>query len=335
MRTTLASDTVTVFSRELRPVLRDPFSVIFSMLQPLFFLALFAPLLPDVVGSESALQWFVPGIILMSCLFGTSATGANLLYEIQTGSHERMLVSPLRRPALIIGRALKEIVPMFAQTVLIIAVTFPFGFRLHLAGTVMGLLILAVFCVGLAALSYTLALASKNQEWMFWAIQQTLIFPLLLLAGMLLPDRGGPRLAADAFAVQPADLRRRRRARAVQRRDDLGDRRRRRDRGRRRGVRGPVRRHPRDASRRGLTWGAEAVTSQRHHGGSRGSAIEGPPTGLPSAFLQARHTELRSLRRCHRTQSVRRRIPPGPGHDGALAIRRLDGGVQPPAQGVR
>ena len=192
MRTTLASDTVTVLSRELRPVLRDPFSVIFSMLQPLFFLALFAPLLPDVVGSESALQWFVPGIILMSCLFGTSATGANLLYEIQTGSHERMLVSPLRRPALIIGRALKEIVPMFAQTVLIIAVTVPFGFRLHLAGTVMGLLILAVFCVGLGALSYTLALASKNQEWMFWAIQQTLIFPLLLLAGMLLPIEGGP-----------------------------------------------------------------------------------------------------------------------------------------------
>ena len=192
MSTTLITDTVTVFSRELRPVLRNPFSVIFAILQPLFFLALFAPLLPNVVGNESALQWFVPGIILMSCLFGTSATGANLLFEIQTGSHERMLVSPLRRPALIIGRALKEIVPMFAQTALIVAVTIPFGFRLHLAGAVIGLLILAVFCVGLGALSYTLALASKNQEWMFWAVQQTLIFPLLLLAGMLLPIDGGP-----------------------------------------------------------------------------------------------------------------------------------------------
>jgi ABC-2 type transport system permease protein len=192
MSTTLVTDTVTVFSRELRPVLRNPFSAIFAILQPLFFLALFAPLLPNVMGNESALQWFVPGIILMSCLFGTSATGANLLFEIQTGSHERMLVSPLRRPALIIGRALKEIVPMFAQTALIVAVTIPFGFRLHLAGAVIGLLILAVFCVGLGALSYTLALASKNQEWMFWAVQQTLIFPLLLLAGMLLPIDGGP-----------------------------------------------------------------------------------------------------------------------------------------------
>jgi ABC-2 type transport system permease protein len=186
--TTLVSDTITVFNRELRPVLRNPFSVIFTMVQPLFFLALFAPLLPG----DSSLQWFVPGIVVMSCLFGTSSTGANLLYEIQTGSHERMLVSPLRRPALIIGRSLKEIVPMLAQTVVLVLVTVPFGFELHVVGAVIGLLILAVFCVGLGALSYTLALASKNQEWMFWGVQQTLIFPLLLLAGMMLPIDNGP-----------------------------------------------------------------------------------------------------------------------------------------------
>ena len=128
----------------------------------------------------------------MSCLFGTSMTGSNLLYEIQTGSHERMLVTPLRRPALLIGRALKEIVPMLAQAVLIVVVCLPFGFTLHLAGAVTGLLILAGFCVGLGALSYTLALAAKNQEWLFWTVQQTLLFPLLLLAGVLLPIDDGP-----------------------------------------------------------------------------------------------------------------------------------------------
>jgi ABC-2 type transport system permease protein len=190
--TTITTDTVTVFTRELRPVLRDPFSVIFSMVQPLFFLALFAPLLPGALAGESALQWFVPGLVVMVCLFGTSATGANLLFEIQTGSHERMLVTPLRRPALIVGRVLKEIVPMLAQTAVIVAVTVPFGFRFHLAGALLGLLMLAVFCVGLGAFSYTLALAAKNTEWMFWAVQQTLLFPLLLLAGMLLPIDGGP-----------------------------------------------------------------------------------------------------------------------------------------------
>ena len=57
---------------------------------------------------------------------------------------------------------------------------------------VVGLAILAVFCVGLGALSYSLALACKNQEWMFWVVQQTFLFPLLLLAGMLLPVDNGP-----------------------------------------------------------------------------------------------------------------------------------------------
>lgn len=192
MSTTLVTDTAVVLTRELRPVLRNPVSLVFSMVQPLFFLALYGPLLPDTAGGDSALQWFVPGIIVMSCLFAGSVTGSNLQFEMQTGSHERMLVSPLRRPALIIGRALKEMVPIAGQSLIIIAITVPFGFRPDPAGAALGLLVVATFSVGLGALSYALALASKDQEWLFWTVQQTLLFPLLLLAGMLLPIAEGP-----------------------------------------------------------------------------------------------------------------------------------------------
>ena len=186
--TNLVTDTGVVFTRELRPMLRNPFTLVFSMIQPLVFLGLFAPLLPD----ELSLQWFVPGIVVMSCLFGTSMTGSNLLFEIQTGSHERMLVTPLRRPALLIGRALKEIVPVVVQAAVIVALCLPFGFDLHLGGALLGLVIVSVCCLGLGSLSYTLALAAKNQEWLFWTVQQTLLFPLLLLAGVLLPIENGP-----------------------------------------------------------------------------------------------------------------------------------------------
>ena len=41
---TLTRETSLVLGRELKPVLRDPFSVVFSMIQPLFFLALFTSL---------------------------------------------------------------------------------------------------------------------------------------------------------------------------------------------------------------------------------------------------------------------------------------------------
>jgi ABC-2 type transport system permease protein len=89
---TLVADTRNVFQREMSLVLRDPFSIIFSLVQPLVFLGLFGPLLagsvdPAVINGASPLQWFLPGVIVMICLFGTSTTGSNLLFEISLGSY--------------------------------------------------------------------------------------------------------------------------------------------------------------------------------------------------------------------------------------------------------
>ncbi|NUR06380.1 MAG: ABC transporter permease [Nocardioidaceae bacterium] len=198
-------DTAIVLGRELKPVLRDPFSVVFSMIQPLFFLALFAPLLSGVtgLGAGSSLQWFVPGIVVMSCLFGASMTGSNLLMEMQTGSHERTLVSPLSRSSLLLGRALKEIVPVVVQAVIVVAVVAPTSFEVHPLGILVGLLMLSVFCVGLGSLSYALALAAKGQDWIFWTVQQTFLFPVLLLAGMLLPIDGGPEWLRTLSKANP------------------------------------------------------------------------------------------------------------------------------------
>jgi ABC-2 type transport system permease protein len=56
-----------------------------------------------------------------------------------------------------------------------------------------GLLLLGVFGVGMGAFSNALAIASRKREWMFWAVQQSLLFPLLILSGMMLPLEAGPR----------------------------------------------------------------------------------------------------------------------------------------------
>lgn len=194
---TLALHTGIVFERELKPLLRSPFAVLFTMVQPLVFLALFGPL------TDTPLSWFVPGIVVMSALFGASTTGSNLQLEMQSGSHERTLVAPLRRPALLLGRALKEVVPTIAQALLITAVTIPFGFRPSVPGLLVGLVVVATFAVGLGALSHALALASQGNEMLFWMVQQTLLFPLLILSGMLLPLEGGPGWMQAAAKANP------------------------------------------------------------------------------------------------------------------------------------
>jgi len=207
VRANPARDTWNVLTRELRPVVRDPFSLIFSLLQPLVFLGLFGPLLIGQSGAPvgETLQWFVPGVLVMIVLFGTGATGSNLQYEMMTGSHERTLVAPLSRSSLLIGRALKEIAPIVVQALIIVLIAWPFGFTINLAGLVAGLALLAVFGVGLGALSYTLALKTKDREWLFWGVQQTLIFPLLILSGMLLPLDDGPAWMQAIATVNPVN----------------------------------------------------------------------------------------------------------------------------------
>jgi len=205
IRSNVARDSVNVLLRELRPVIRDPFSLIVSLLQPLVFLGLFGPLLiggSDAPASE-VLQWFVPGILVMIALFGTGVTGSNLLMEMQTGSHERTLVAPISRSSLLIGRALKEMAPIMVQAGIIALATIPFGFSVHPLGMLTGLILIAIFGMGFGALSYALALASKNRDWMFWAVQQATIFPLLILSGMLLPLEDGPGWMQVAASLNP------------------------------------------------------------------------------------------------------------------------------------
>jgi ABC-2 type transport system permease protein len=194
---TMLFDIRNVWWRESLLIVRDPFTLVFSLVQPLVFLALFGPLLTGVAsetafGGDSTLQWFLPGVVVMITMFGTSMTGANLQFEIMTGSFERILATPLARPALVIGRALKELTPLVAQAAIITLVAVPFGFQLFPLHVIVGLLMLGVFGVGVGALSYALAIAARKTEWIFWAVQQSLLFPLLILSGMMLPLETGP-----------------------------------------------------------------------------------------------------------------------------------------------
>lgn len=201
-------DTAAVFLREFLVILRDPFTLIFSLLQPLVFLGLFGPLLDGMlgdasIGGASALQWFLPGVLVMIAVFGTGMVGGNLLYELMTGAYERILATPLYRSSILVGRALKEFAPLVAQALLITLVAIPFGLDFYPVQVLVGLVILGIFGIGLGSLSYALGLASKNREWLFWGVQQSLIFPLLMLAGMMLPLESGPAWMRVASRFNP------------------------------------------------------------------------------------------------------------------------------------
>ncbi|WP_084965883.1 ABC transporter permease [Thermoactinospora rubra] len=116
---------------------------------------------------------------------------------------ERLLVTPLSRTAMLVGRTLKETLVFLVQTVLIIAFAVPLGFDLHLGGAVMGVLLLVVLGVGLGSLSFVLAIKSAPNGTLFYILTQTLLYPLLLLSGVLLPLESGPGWLRVVGAFNP------------------------------------------------------------------------------------------------------------------------------------
>ncbi|WP_255430083.1 ABC transporter permease [Streptomonospora sp. PA3] len=201
----LLRDTWLVFLRQLRPTLHNPVTGLgFSLLQPVLYLALFAPLLSGMPGAmgRNSLDWFVPGVLAMLALFGTSFAGFGLLPELRSGAHERLLAAPVSRVALLLGRVMRDIAILLVQSTAILLLVIPFGLRVSPLGAAAGLLVLLVMGVGLGTLSYMLAMSVK-QEFVFPAILQTTTMPLILLSGILLPMELAPTWLYTLSRINP------------------------------------------------------------------------------------------------------------------------------------
>lgn len=199
------ADATLSFRREITPTLRNWPYMLFGLVQPLLYLALFVPLLGNVPTGTTAspMQWFVPGMVVMLTLFTTCTCGWGLTEELMSGAFERFLATPMSRPAILVGRALKELAPLGFQALLIIGVALPFGLRLHPLPMLLGLLLLLAFGVGVAALSYALAIASRRDGSLFYMVTHSVSLPLMLLGGVLLPMELAPRWLYVASRFNP------------------------------------------------------------------------------------------------------------------------------------
>jgi ABC-2 type transport system permease protein len=187
------TDVTTSFRREMAPTMRDPWWLLFGLVQPLLYVGFFVPLLPSVgVDAVSPLQWFVPGMIVMLTLFGTAMVGWSLTEELLSGTLERFLATPMSRSAMLFGRALKEFFPLLVQAIALIVVAIPFGLKLFPIEMIVGLILLGAFGVGVAALSYALAIVVRQNTGLFYMVTQSVALPLMLLGGVLLPLDSGP-----------------------------------------------------------------------------------------------------------------------------------------------
>jgi ABC-2 type transport system permease protein len=183
-------DTWLIFRHQLLLSLGGWFGLVFGVLQPVLNLALFGPLLTAYLGPGSW-QVFVPGVLMQLALLSAGLAGFGIVFDARFGVLDRQRVTPAPRTALLLGRVLTNVVVLLGQSLLVVAVGFAFGFRVPLAGLFIGLALIVPLAVSLAALSYAFALTLRRQE-MFAPMSSTVIVPMLLLSGALLPMSTAP-----------------------------------------------------------------------------------------------------------------------------------------------
>lgn len=186
-------DTWYLFVRNLRNSFRVPFIWVMALVQPLIWLLLFSQLFKNIANMpgfpyENYLAYLAPGIILMTSLFGAVFSGMGTLVDVDLGYLDKMLVTPVSRNAIMLGRMGGDVVRVVIQAIIIvlIALAMGTGFATGFAGFITAIAIVVLVVIGFAGLSNILALRIRDHQ-LFIMVINFFTLPLVFLSDAMMP----------------------------------------------------------------------------------------------------------------------------------------------------
>lgn len=200
----LFRDTMLMFQSSVKETLRNPIWIIVGLTQPIVYLLLYAPLLENVpgMGGTDAYNTFVPGLLIMTALFGSLFAGFDILAKLRSGVIERLRVTPISRLAIVLGMVCRDVVMLLLQCTGLMFASLFFGFRPDIGGVIVLYLLMILVGVSMSSLSYAVALAVKDENALASSVNMFSL-PLLLLSGVFLPLTFAPRWMQVVAEVNP------------------------------------------------------------------------------------------------------------------------------------
>jgi ABC-2 type transport system permease protein len=183
----------TLWLREIKRFQRDRTRLITSFIQPLLWLVIFAAafstrfLLPANLSYQ---QVILPGIIGQTLLFTAMFMGINVIWDKEFGFMKEILVSPISRLTIFLGKMVGDSTDAFLQGVIVFVIGLALGIPISPITLLYALPIMMLVTFGLVSIGLTLASFMGNLEG-FGAIQTFVNLPLFFLSGALFPLKGG------------------------------------------------------------------------------------------------------------------------------------------------
>jgi ABC-2 type transport system permease protein len=205
---TVVSDPVYLAGRGVRALLRQPWFVAITLVQPVVWLLLFGALFQNVVPAPNGdyIAYLTPGIVVMSALFSSGWAGMGFITDAERGVMDRLLVSPVRRGSVMTGSLVNQQVTTVVQTLVILALGFATGARFPGGVGIMLVFVGSVILLAAAFASYSnaLALLLRSQESVIGAVN-FVVLPLSFLSSMLVPTDHLPDWIAAIAKWNPVE----------------------------------------------------------------------------------------------------------------------------------
>jgi ABC-2 type transport system permease protein len=208
MTTHFFGDTAVLTGRSLRHILRSPYTIITTTIMPIAFMLLFVYVFGGAInsGSDSYVNYLLPGILLITIASSISYTAFRLFMDMQGGIFERFQSLPIARSSVLWAHVLTSLVASLISVVVVVLVALLMGFRSP-AGVLAWLAvagILILFTLALTWLAVIAGLTAKTVDGAS-AFSYPLIFlPFISSAFVLTATMPGPvRAFAENQPVTP------------------------------------------------------------------------------------------------------------------------------------
>lgn len=176
--------------RELLRFVRDRSRMVSSFAFPLLFLVIFGAGFSQSMGALAPgvdfVQFMYPGIIAMTVLTTSLFAGVSVVWDREFGFLKEVLVAPMGRTGIVIGKAFGAVVVAGIQVGIMLVLAPILGVPLSPAIVLQLIPIVVVLSLGLAGLGILVASFMRSQQG-FQLLIQIIIFPLIFLAGVFFP----------------------------------------------------------------------------------------------------------------------------------------------------
>ncbi|RMF88942.1 MAG: multidrug ABC transporter permease [Methanobacteriota archaeon] len=197
----------TLWLRETKRYVRARSRVVGSLGMPLMFLIFLGEgfsraSLPGLPPGLDYVNYLSPGIIAMILLFGSMFAGISVLWDRQFGFLKEVMVSPVSRTSIVLGRVAGGVTMALSQALLMLVASLLMGLKTTAQGVLYSLPYMALLSAAFVGLG--LAFASKMEDMHgFTMIMNFLMFPLFFLSGALFPLSELPRWVARLTLLNP------------------------------------------------------------------------------------------------------------------------------------